>query len=376
MLKDSGDTELPESPPDETSKAASMWLARINRGLHPDEVAELRTWLKVAKHRPVILDMARLYHGPDVVAVLSELFPTGPEPMKSEALRDFAQAALIAGLIAGLAFIAVTGQQPWSSIRGQWDARNHHVCAAPTSETITGTRGMYATAVGGRRELTLPDHSTVTLNTNTCMGVAYAPSARTILLPYGEATFHVTSDPRRPFRVRAGQNRLFEAIGTDFDVRVLSPDHVELTVTEGNVKVLYRQRDTLDETPAELRLQDHRTLDDTTVSALHTALVEPGMQFVRKLEANDLHALLAWQQGLIFFDGATLSEALAEVDRYTTTQFVLTDQRLRNIRIGGQFRTGDVDGLLASLRKDFMIDSRRDAQGRVLLSALGQLPRT
>jgi transmembrane sensor len=375
MLKDSSDTELPESPPDETSKAASIWLARINRGLRPEEVAELRTWLKVAKHRPVVLDMARLYHGPEVVAVLSELFPTGPEPMQSEAIKDFAQAALIVGFIAGLAFIAVTGRQPWSNIRGQWDVRNHHTCAAPTSETVTGTRGMYSTAVGGRRELTLPDHSTVTLNTNTCMGVAFAPNARTILLPYGEATFHVTPDAQKPFRVRAGQNRLFEAVGTDFNVRVLSADHVELTVTEGNVKVLYRQ-DALVETPAELRLRDHRTFDDTTVSALQTALVEPGMQFVRKLEANDLHALLAWQQGLILFDDATLSEALAEVDRYTTTQFVLADQRLRNIRIGGQFHTGDVAGLLASLRKDFRIDSRRDAQGRIVLSALGQLPRT
>ena len=375
MLTDGSDTELPESPLDETGKAASMWLARIDRGLRPDEVAELRAWLKVAKHRPVILDMARLYHGPDVVAVLSELFPKGPEPMKSEALKEFARVALIVGVITGLVFIAATGRQPWANMRGQWDARNHHSCAPPTSETVTGTRGMFSTAVGGRRELTLPDHSRVTLNTNTCMGVAFAPTARMILLPYGEATFHVTPNAQRPFIVRAGQNRLFQAVGTDFNVRVLSPDHVELTVTEGNVKVIYRQ-DNLAETPGELRLQDHRTYDDTTVSALQTALVEPGMQFVRKLEASDLHALLAWQQGLILFDDATLTDALAEVDRYTTTQFVLADQRLRNIRIGGQFRTGDVEGLLASLRKDFMIDSRRDAQGRVVLSALGQLPRT
>jgi ferric-dicitrate binding protein FerR (iron transport regulator) len=49
---------------------------------------------------------------------------------------------------------------------------------------------------------------------------------------------------------------------------------------------------------------------------------------------------------------------------------------LRNIRIGGRFRTGDVDGLLASLRTEFMIGSRRDAQGRVVLSPLGHSPHT
>ena len=44
---------------DEASQSASMWLARINRGLRPDEAAELRAWLKVPRHRHVILDMAR-----------------------------------------------------------------------------------------------------------------------------------------------------------------------------------------------------------------------------------------------------------------------------------------------------------------------------
>ena len=379
MLEDGSDTELPESPPDEASQAASMWLARINRGLRPAEVAELRAWLKVAKHRHVILDMARLYHGPDIVAVLSELFPAGPEPMKSEALKECLRVGAIFACIFALAFLAVTGREPWMKIRGDWEAR-HTSCAKPTKEVTTGIRGMFSTAVGGMRELTLPDHSTVTLNTNTCIGVVYMPNTRVVLLPYGEATFHVAHDPqgpyaRSPFYVRAGHSRQFEAVGTDFNVRVLSPDHVELTVAEGNVRVLYT-RDSVPETPAEARLRDHRIYDDTTVGALHTALVEPGLQFVRQLEASDIQTLLAWRQGLIFFNGTTLEDALAEVDRYTTTQFVLADERLRNVRIGGEFRTGDVDGLLASLRKEFMIGSSRDAQGRVVLSALGKPPHT
>lgn len=374
MRLDRDDSDLPDSPPDATSQAASMWLARINRGLHPEEAKELRNWLKVPNHRHAILDMARLYFGPDIVAVLSELFPVGPEPMSSEVFKELAKAAALATCIVGLAILAVTGREPWMKIRGDWEAR-HTTCAKPTREVTTGIRGLYSTAVGGRRELTLPDHSTVTLNTNTCMGVAYSPETRVILLPYGEATFHVVHDKHRPFFVRAGSSRRFEAVGTDFNVRVLSPDHVELTVTEGNVRVLYAD-DTLADTPAKARLRDYWVYDDTTVGALQTALVEPGLQFVRKLDEGDVHNLLAWQQGLLLFNGTTLEQALAEVDRYTTTQFVLADERLRSVRIGGRFRTGDVEGLLASLRKDFMIDSRRDTQGRIVLSALGHLPQT
>jgi transmembrane sensor len=61
---------------------------------------------------------------------------------------------------------------------------------------------------------------------------------------------------------------------------------------------------------------------------------------------------------------------LAEVERYTTTKFALADDKLRDVRVGGYFHAGDVDGLLVALRENFLIDSRRDAQGRVVLTAL------
>jgi transmembrane sensor len=230
---------------------------------------------------------------------------------------------------------------------------------------------MYSTSVGQQRQIALPDNTGVTLNTHTCLSVAYSPGLRVVQLPYGEATFHVAHDQwRRPFMVRAG-SRIFQAVGTNFNVRVLSPDNVQLTVTEGNVRVLFTPT-SLPDTPAQARLRDNMTLDDTTVSALETALVEPGMQFVRKLEASDVETLLAWQRGMIFFREALLEDALAEIDRYTNTRFVVADQTLRGVRINGSFRTGDVEGLLRTLRTEFLIDSRRDAQGQVVLTALAR----
>ncbi len=48
---------------------------------------------------------------------------------------------------------------------------------------------------------------------------------------------------------------------------------------------------------------------------------------------------------------------------------MLADDKVRRIRIEGSFRTGDVEGLLAALRDKFRVDSRRDADGRVVLSS-------
>ena len=106
------------------------------------------------------------------------------------------------------------------------------------------------------------------------------------------------------------------------------------------------------------------------VSAQETAIVEPGYQSVRMLVPGEAEAREAWQRGLIVFDGTPLEDALAEVDRYTTAKFIVADDRIRHVRLGGDFRAGDVDGLLSTLRKNFYIDSRRDAQGRIVLTAL------
>jgi len=365
MLNDDNETaELSQE-----SKDASMWLSRLNRGLRPEEAAGLRTWLKAAHHRPIILDMARLNYGPDIVAVLSELFPAGPEPMQSEVGKTLLRAVVATGAAVGLAFLAITGQQPWDHLRASWLGHGE-TCGKQTQTLKTSAHGMYGTTVGGQRQLTLPDNSTVTLNTNTCMGVTFMPHMRIVSLPYGEATFHVAHDAKRPFFVRAGGGRRFEAVGTDFNVRVLSPNQVELTVREGDVKVVYTREPGELETPAEARLRANRMDYDTIVGPQVTVLVEPEMLFARKLEPNDVEAMLAWQRGLMLFKQESLEDVLAEVDRYTTTRFVLADPRLREVRIRGRFHIGDVDGLLASLRKDFAIDSRRDAQGRVVLSAL------
>jgi transmembrane sensor len=357
MLEDLSDRAV--QGPEKTREEASMWLGRLGRGLRPEEAPALRAWLTDRVNRAVILDTARLWHSPDILALLGELIPAGPEPMEPRSWKSYLPALTQAIVASLLVLWIVSGATPrwhmthWTHLLGS------HVVSSP--------RGRYFTGLGERGELQLADGSHVTLNTNTKMMVVFGPSLRNIVIPSGEASFHVAPDRNRPFMVAAG-NRHFEALGTNFNVRVLTPDNVELTVTEGNVRVYYAAP-SAEDTPAVARLHDNMTLDDTTVGALETALVEPGLQFVRKIQANEADTLLAWHRGLIYFQGATLEAALEEVDRYTTTQFVLADQKLRNVRIAGSFHTGDVDGLLQSLRQDFRIDSRRDAQGRVVLMA-------
>ena len=41
------------------------------------------------------------------------------------------------------------------------------------------------------------------------------------------------------------------------------------------------------------------------------------------------------------FQGEPLDNVLAEVSRYTTTRFVIADEKLRDVRVGGYFKIGE-----------------------------------
>ena len=303
------------------------------------------------------MEIARLWHGPDAIAVLSALFPVTLEAARPKPERSlpFASLAAVAALvIPAVAVMVMSGPTPWTSLNS-----SH----APRPVPIN-----YSTALGETREVRLADNSTVTLNTGTRMAVVYSQSSRDVYVPYGEASFRVAHEANRPFNVRAGK-RQFQALGTQFNVRVLTPEDVEITVTEGNVKVVYEPSE-LEDSPALARLRDNVMSDDTTVGTLETALVEPGLQFLRKIQASDAQARLAWQQGLIVLRGSTLGDALTEVGRYTPLRFVLADEKLRAVRVSAYLRTGDIAGLLSLLREKSFIDWQLDEQGRVVLTAM------
>jgi len=334
---------------------ASRWLASLDRGLSDGERADLRSWLRDPLNNKTFLEMGKLWRGLDAIAVLSELFPLRQEPLNPKPHRSFTAvvvAAIAAACIAVASTLMLTGDTPWSLMASR------QVPPPVFSHT-------YRTAMGETRVAKLADGSTVTLNTGTRIVVFYSPGSRDVYLQYGEARFDVARE-NRPFNVRVG-GRVLQALGTTFNVRVLSQDSAELTVTQGKVKVIY-ESPLRSDPPA--RLRDQILHGETIVNAQESALVEPGLQTVRKLDVTEIESRLAWQQGMLFFQGESLERVLAEMNRYTTTKFVIADESLREARVGGYFRAGDVDGLLEALRVNFLIDSRRDSQGRVLLTSI------
>lgn len=323
---------------------AAEWIARLDRELSAEEKAELAQWLRAPGHHKALMEMAQLWSNLDVVSVLAELFPRASRmDRRQTATRRAAYAAVAASVVAVCSGVVLLVQK--ASLPGA------------DSVLVAADVQIHATDIGESRTVALSDGSVLLLNTDSQIEVHFTPQGRDIELRRGEVHFAVAHDSQRPFNVRVG-HRVVQAVGTAFNVRMRSEKNVELTVTEGSVRLLNAAASSESGDAAPL------------VKANEFALMRADLQSIRVLDPREIEARLAWQKGMQVFQGETLEVVLEEIGRYSATEFVIAEESLRGVRVGGFFRAGDTEGLLRALRTNFNIAARRDSDARVVLTAV------
>jgi transmembrane sensor len=226
----------------------------------------------------------------------------------------------------------------------------------------SGESQALATAVGQQRNVTLADGSTVTLNTNTILETDLRRHTREIYLRKGEAHFQVAHDRSRPFLVHAG-DAVVRAVGTAFEVRVLTDQHVDVVVDEGRVEVQATAPVPASPNPAaRVRATTLRALN--AGERLSTASRDYA---VTPITAQQMSSELAWREGAIIFDGQPLSEAITEIERYTDARIVVSDPEIARLRVGGRFRTGDVQEFFDALQTALPVSIRHTNAGLVFI---------
>ena len=209
----------------------------------------------------------------------------------------------------------------------------------------------YRTAVGRVEAVPIKDGSIVTLNTDSGIRVAVTETERRVDLEKGEAFFEIAKDPKRPFVVQAGAARII-AVGTKFSVR-REGDDVRVIVTEGRVRVEHagpRQR-----------------AQTTLISAGSVALAGESGVLVEDRALAEVEDRLSWRHGFVIFHETPLADAVAEFNRYNTRQIVIANRALESIRIGGTFRTENVEAFVRLLSEGFPI-TVDESEDRITLS--------
>jgi len=310
----------------EIDEVAAAWLARRDSADWSEtQRAEFDRWLQSSTaHRVAYLRLEAAWQRADRLVVLGAGHVSAPYPGRLSIRRSYAQ-ALAAGVL--LALLGA-GWLVWRPM---------------------GTS--YATAVGGLQAVPLTDGSNITLNSNSQIRVEVTAQERQIELRRGEAFFEVARDPTRPFVVMAGNSRVI-AVGTKFAVR-REGDDVQVIVTEGRVRV---ERDSRLPPRAPVALLAAGSIarsGDTGVLVQEKSLAEA-------------ETYLSWRSGFLIFRDTTLRDAAAEFNRYNTRKLIIGDPLIAGLRVGGNFRSTNVDAFVRLLETGMSVRARREGDDIIL----------
>lgn len=302
----------------ETSKdidrAAAAWVACIDRRPLTDaQRRDLEAWLEGDLRRQGAFARANA-----VMARADQARHTTLEAAYALRAETSRRRLLVGGgLAAAFGGVAVWGARSWS---------------APL---------VLKSAKGEVRRVPLPDGSNVTLNTDSLLKVRFSPRTRDVVLLGGEALFNVAADHTRLFVVHAGEVRL----------RGQTASFVVRKDLEGPVRVLVQT--------GHVEMTCKGAAAPLIVSANAAAVIPPGDADGRvvatpvTLDADEVSRRLAWQDGLLAFNGETLSRAAAEFSRYSSTRIVVDDPALAAEPLTGLYASSDPEGFARAVAVSF-----------------------
>jgi transmembrane sensor len=332
--------QLPD--PGEIEREASEWIARLNGDdVSADDRARFEAW---RRRHPL---NARTYE--ELSATWQRFVSAGPLVRAVSFAQSMNEAA------AGRASRA-NAQSRWRWTFGAAAALAAIAAMGWFSYNRLGPGTIFSTAIGEQASISLPDGSTLELNSNSFARVDYSKASRVIHLDRGEAFFKVAHDPQRPFWVVGGGSWV-RALGTAFNVYLRSAS-VEVTVSEGTVKVgsteVFRGGAPSDEviasTPASVLTVGQRA--DLHGSATAT----------RQLSASEVQRSVSWRDGTVYFENQPLSDVIGELGRYTSLEFIVKDDALRHLPVGGTFKANPegAEALLTMLERGFGLRVSRE----------------
>jgi transmembrane sensor len=199
--------------------------------------------------------------------------------------------------------------------------------AVSALDPVTALRADHTTRVGEVREITLPDGSTVQLDTDTALAVDFAGPARSVTVLDGAAAFSVAANgDAGPFVVRAAGGSA-RALGTEFVVRAAG-DRAQVKVLADRVRITAGQGA---DAPSKV-LSSGQAVDYGGADGRLGAV-----------RAIDPRRVATWREGRLVFDDVPLAAAVAEINRYRGGRVAVLDSTLAERRVSGVFRIADLD---------------------------------
>jgi transmembrane sensor len=278
---------------------AFAWVVKKHsRGLNDAEMAAFHAWCEADIRHKGAYVRAMAIHNAIHLASGNQVIPAAAEESESDHASIGRRQLMLGGLAAGMTAMAC--KFGWSALH---------------PETVLST------AKGEFRRVPLQDKSIANINSGSQIEVAFTQQQRKINLRKGEAWFEVAKDKSKPFIVEAG-DALVRAVGTAFSVRRLAAGS-EVLVTEGTVEVWSKDG------TAQKRL---------VTAGEHAFLARAAKAIPVTRQPEEVSRKLAWREGKLVLSSQTLSEAVADFNRYSPKTIVILDPSLQDKRLVGQYQ--------------------------------------
>lgn len=320
-----------KSAPRATREAAD-WFTRLNEPpIEVDELEAFSAWNARPENRAayerledISRAMAGLQDDPDMRQATAEALQRGRIRRERQA-RFVVRPRIIIGALAAACVLAAIATGVF--------------LRAPT----------YSTRVGESLSATLEDGSRIQLNTDSAVKVRFTAGQRRVDLVRGQAMFEVAHNAQRPFVVVAGDAQV-RALGTRFDVRRVGQE-VRVVLAQGSVEITDRSL-----SPAPWRLKAGQGL-----------ALKPAQSVAAAAKPVDVPSITSWTVGKLTFQGVPLTDAVAEVNRYSRDKIVLAPSVPGDRLVGGVFTAGDSDDFIAAVSALYRLKAVRQANGDLIL---------
>lgn len=329
-------TAMREQEQTEMEAQALAWWTRLRRsGMQPAELEAFGIWMAVPAHAQAYADCE---WSAACIRALDRRRDPQLKAWKAQAMqraRDGAPKVEPLANWSDLVFAPTARAHRHPGSRFWHHAAALAACLGLVAVLLPWQRSTPATVLhyqagNQTRDVLLPDGTRLTLDAGTAVDYTQNGRSRRLHLAAGRVYLQVAKNPAHPrFVVRSGGVETV-VLGTRFQVSH-NAYRTEVMLEEGKV-----------------RMQRLGTALSATLTPGERAWWQASAGEFRKAKASPSKAL-AWTRGRLLFEDTTLTDAVAEVNRYADgVQVELADPRVGQLRISGSFVAGDAELVVAS----------------------------
>jgi transmembrane sensor len=177
---------------------------------------------------------------------------------------------------------------------------NIHYPSASSKSTYNEIR----IPLGTKEQITLPDQSTVVLNSGSILRIPsdFAKGKRRVIL-IGEGYFQIKRDTLHPFVIHSGQLQT-TVLGTSFNIKAYPEDrNIQVAVTSGRVKI-----DELDKADLARSLTEGITRNEMLLYTKDKGLAA--------ITHGNAELASSWKSNLLYFDNVSIPEIAHTLERW------------------------------------------------------------